>query len=138
MAKKPKPHVGARTWRWAHALAKRNPMTTIASLIAIVAGIPSAVLGASYAYDHVEPAFVAQHYWVRDHTDERLKPVLLAQQNQANDLDFLIIKEQYRALEAAKDDLKHNPSSTTAPVVIERIQKSIDVRQKRLDEATKK
>jgi hypothetical protein len=135
---KKKPHIGARAWRWAYALAMRNRMTTIAALVGIFGGIPGAALGFSYAYDHIEPAFVAQRYWVREHTGERLGPVLLAQKEDRTDIDFLILQVQHKALSEAKDDLKRDPHSTTAPVVIDRLQKSIDVRQKRLDEATKK
>ncbi len=127
-------HLVHRIW----ALAKRNPLAAIATMIGIFGGIPAAVAGAIYLNAAVEPAIPALHWWVRDHTDERLKPLLLAQQGHAADLDYLILKEQRRALSEAKDDLKRDPQSSSAPKEIQTLQRSIDVRQKRLDEATRK
>lgn len=134
MPKKPK--AKETMWDWLVGVAKRNPVATAASIVAIFAGIPGAVAGYNYAYDHAEPAFLAQRYWVRDHTEDRLRPVTLAQQSHANDLDYLILLQQQKALADAKDDLKRDPNSTSAKQTIEGLQKSILTRQKRLDEAT--
>ncbi len=60
MAKHPK-HVSLI--KWPLALARRNPITTAASLFAIFIGVPGAV--ASYE-KYVEPRLLASHLYVRD------------------------------------------------------------------------
>lgn len=139
MAKKPiKLSVWRRLASWAIGKAKRNPLATIATLVGIIAGIPGAAIGLSYSYNVAEPSFLAQHGWVRDHTDDKLKQPLTVIAQHAVDIDYLILKEQRRALSEAKDDLKRDPNSTSAPAVIDNLQRSIDERQRRLDAATKK
>ena len=123
-------------WRRATAMARRNPISTIAAVVAIFAGIPGAVAGVSYlnsAAEEWRPAFLSD---VIVTIDGKRMPVIVVAQDHSAAIDFLIIKEQYRALEIAKEDLRRDPASVSAKKEVETLNKSIDVRQKRLDKAT--
>ncbi len=118
------------------ALARRNPFATVAALVGIFAGIPGAVAGVSYLSAAAEtwtPAFIPDVTVV---VDGKRVPVIVVAQDHSAAIDFLIIKEQYRALEAAKEDLRRDPNSVSAKKEIETLNKSISVRQNRLDKAT--
>ena len=135
MSKKPKPQ---SLFHRTVELFKRNPFTSVAAIVTIFVGIPGAVAGYNYGAALLEPAYPALHYWVKDWTDDRLKPLTTLAQSHSVDLDYLILKDQRAALKDAKEELAKNPASTTAPQVIEHLQRSIETRQKRLDEATRK
>lgn len=120
------------------ALIKLHPIKSATAILGLFAVIPGGITGVNYAWSLSEPVLIAQHYWVRDHTAEKLSPVLKTQAEHRNELDYLILKEQRKALSEAKEDLKRDPQSGSALQVIDRIQKSIDVRQKRLDDALKR
>lgn len=116
-------------------LVRRN-LTTIGVLMTIFIGIPGAVASAHFLNVVAEPWKLA---WQPDVTviiDGKKVPVVVLAQGHSTDIDYLIIKEQYRALEVAKEDLKRDPNSVSAKKEIETLNKSIDVRQKRLDKAT--
>ena len=120
----------------AMAMARRNPLATTAALIGIFAGIPGAVAGVGYlnaAAEEWRPAFLSD---VIVMIDGKRVPVIVVAQDHSAAIDFLIIKEQYRALEVAKEDLKRDPNSVSAKKEVETLNKSIDVRQKRIDKAT--
>lgn len=120
------------------ALAKRNPLATIAAAIAILAGIPGAVAGAAYLRSEADswtPVFKPEVYITRD--GKTVHVTVVAQRHDI-DIDYLILKEQHKALSEAKEDLRRDPNSTSAPENIKRLQRSIDERQKRLDAATKR
>lgn len=127
-----------RAWTWVYGVAKRNPLSTVAGLLGIFGGIPAAVAGVVYLQTAIEPSWPAQRYWVRGHTEEKIGPIEEELRTRTAELDYLILKEQRKALGEAKEDLKRDPNSTSAPAVIDRLQRSIDIREKRLDESTKK
>ena len=120
------------------ALAKRNPWKVATAFLGFLAVVPGGIGGALYLSAQAEPLYPAQRYWVRDFTTDTTKPLVILVQDHDKALDYLILKDQRSALKDAKDDLHRDPQSTSAQHTIDNLQKSIDVRQKRLDDATKK
>lgn len=121
--------------RRAVALARRNPLSTIATLVGIFAGIPGAALGLNYlnaAAESWTPAFVSD---VTVTVDGKKVPVIVLALEHSTTLDYLILKEQRQALKDAKEDMKTAPNETTRKA-IEKLERSIDRRQNRLDKAT--
>ena len=120
-------------WCRAYLLAKRNPVTTIGGMVGIFAGIPGAALGFSYAYEHVEPAFVAQHYWVRD----QYAPYIKVQNDHDTYINFLKLRDDRQALKDAKEDFAKT-SSPSAQKAVDFYEGQIKKRLETLDKTTGK
>lgn len=124
--------------RRAVALIKRNPIRSATAVLGFLAVVPGGIGGLIYLDIHAEPYYLTQHYRTREFIDEKTAPILKVQSESKNELDYLILKDLRAALKDAKSDLEKHPDSTTAPHEIERIQKSIEKRQNRLDDTPKK
>ena len=116
------------------AMAKRNPLKAAAIIIGVFGGIPTAVAGYEIVANVVDPVVPAFHYWVRYQTS----PLMKLTEEHSVAIDYLILKDQRQAIKDAKADQARDPHNTSAAKVIDNLQKSIDVRQRRLDDATKK
>jgi hypothetical protein len=112
------------------AMIKRNPITSIASLVAIFVGIPGTV--ASYN-SYIEPIVPASHNWVREWGN----PIILTQNNLATAIDHRLLYEQQKDLEEVKKD----PGVATSPVVQQKIkdlEEDVHATQSRICKATGK
>ncbi len=122
-------------WRRAVAMARRNPLATIASAVAIFAGIPGATLGLNYitaVADSWVPAFRPDV--IVDLHGKKVPVIVLALEHSTT-LDYLILKDQRQALKYAQADMEKAPNATTQNE-INRLKRSIEQRQERLDKAT--
>ena len=119
------------------ALIKRNPIKSATAVFALLAAIPGGVAGAQYLNTVSDPWKIALHGWVRELNNSLNSPIIKVQADHDYAINYLILKDQRQALKDAKDELAKHPDSTTAPLIIERLQKSIDGRQKKLDDSLK-
>ena len=115
------------------AVVKRNPIKSATAVFALLAAIPGGVAGAQYLNTVSDPWKIAFHGWTRELAQAVTAPLIKAQADHDYAINYLILKDQRQALKDAKDELAKHPDSTTAPLIIERLQKSIDGRQKKLD-----
>lgn len=129
--------IGKRSAAWAWALIKRNPITSIAAIVGIFAGIPGAVAGYNYGLDLIEPAAPALHHWVRAHVAEVTSPIVTVQKEQAVAIDRFLL---YRSKQDLKD-LQSDPALKSSPKLKEdesELQQQIDETKARIKKATGK
>lgn len=88
-------------WQWAWAIAKHNPFSTAASIVAVFVGLPSAIAGYNTV---VEPAIPVWRAYMRDHVAEELKPIVLVQSTQAVSIDRFLLYQTQKHLEAVEAD----------------------------------
>ena len=100
--------------------------------MAMLAGIPGSMAGASYLRTTTEPVWIAQRYWVRD----ALRPILVAQERHDYAIEYLIQQQTLKALQDAKADMSRAPNQTTEHT-IEQLEKSVRERQQKLDRMSK-
>lgn len=115
--------------RWARAsrLAKNVTVTT-----AVVIGITGSIAGMDKAWPIVEWLLPAHRAYARDVSMDKFNALHTAQLENKKALDYLILKDERKALQEAKDDLVRDPHSVSAKEKIELLDSSISVRQERL------
>ena len=108
MAKKP---VKASLIKRTVALVKRNPIKSATAILAFLAVVPGGIGGAAYSWSAIEPAWVAQRYWVRDNTHgPLLKRIIGIQLVQNDDRARRLLRDvQRQELELQSEQAKATP-----------------------------
>lgn len=100
--------------RWQHAPALFKNLTVVFGSIAAVTG---AITGVNAAWPVTEPLLVAHRGYVREVSDETVKPLRLAMDKQAVATD----RQSVIILKGQLDSAQRDPAAATSPIVKERI-----------------
>jgi len=128
MAKKPTPapsSIVGKLW----AAVRRNPIKSVTAALGILAAYPSGMAGARLIGAQAEPSWYASRAWVRDHVDDKLKPVVMAQGGDRSILRDLQIDTANRSKRDEANNLaKWNLEKEKAkdPLTLDLIDKQLD------------